>query len=45
MDGTQEHRVGDVTLNYRIDGDGGEPLVCVHGVGSYLEAWSASWRG
>ncbi|MGV6871866.1 alpha/beta fold hydrolase [Pseudochelatococcus sp. B33] len=36
----QEHRVGDITLRYRIDGDGGEPLVCIHGVGSYLEAWS-----
>lgn len=35
-----EHAVGDVTLNYRVDGDGGEPLVCIHGVGSYLEAWS-----
>lgn len=34
-----EHRVGDVTLNYRIDGQGEEPLVCIHGVGSYLEAW------
>ena len=33
------HTVGDVTLNYRIDGSG-EPLVCIHGVGSYLEAWS-----
>lgn len=40
MQGTQEHTVGAVTLNYRIDGDGGEPLVCIHGVGSYLEAWS-----
>lgn len=36
---TQRHTVGDVTLNYRIDGSG-EPLVCIHGVGSYLEAWS-----
>lgn len=35
-----EHRIGDVMLNYRIDGDGGEPLVCIHGVGSYLEAWT-----
>lgn len=31
--------VGDVTLNYRVTGNGGEPLVCIHGVGSYLEAW------
>jgi len=29
---------GGVTLNYRIVGQG-EPLVCIHGVGSYLEAW------
>lgn len=40
MEGMAEHTVGEVTLNYRIDGDGGEALVCVHGVGSYLEAWS-----
>jgi len=31
--------VGDVGLNYRIEGDGEEPLVLIHGVGSYLEAW------
>lgn len=31
--------VGDVALNYRIQGSG-EPLICVHGVGSYLEAWA-----
>ena len=36
----QRHTVGDVTFNYRIDGSGSEPLVCIHGVGSYLEAWS-----
>ncbi|EPE94291.1 alpha/beta fold hydrolase [Rhizobium grahamii] len=35
----QRHTVGDVTLNYRIDGRG-DPLICIHGVGSYLEAWS-----
>ena len=35
----QRHTVGDVTLNYRIDGSG-EPLVCIHGVGSSLDAWS-----
>ena len=40
MGETRLHTVGEVTLNYRIDGDGGEPLVCIHGVGSYLEAWS-----
>ena len=27
-----------VALNYRVVGQG-EPLVCIHGVGSYLEAW------
>jgi pimeloyl-ACP methyl ester carboxylesterase len=32
--------VGKVTLNYRVDGKGPESLVCIHGVGSYLEAWS-----
>ena len=31
--------LGDVTLNYRIQGVGPEPLICIHGVGSYLEAW------
>jgi pimeloyl-ACP methyl ester carboxylesterase len=30
--------IGDVTLNYRLQGSG-TPLVCIHGVGSYLEAW------
>ncbi|KQY68467.1 alpha/beta fold hydrolase [Ensifer sp. T173] len=39
MAGTQRHTIGEVTLNYRIDGEG-EPLICIHGVGSYLEAWS-----
>ncbi|SFI04690.1 3-oxoadipate enol-lactonase [Bosea sp. OK403] len=39
----QEHgstslTIGDVTLNYRLQGSG-TPLVCIHGVGSYLEAW------
>jgi pimeloyl-ACP methyl ester carboxylesterase len=37
---TQQQTVGNVTLNYRMDGSGSEPLVCIHGVGSYLEAWS-----
>ena len=36
---TGRHTVGQVELNYRIEGSG-EPLVCIHGVGSYLEAWS-----
>ena len=40
MTGPLRHTVGEVTFNYRIDGDGAEPLVCLHGVGSYLEAWS-----
>ena len=31
--------MGHVTLNYRIDGTGAEPLVCIHGVGSSLLAW------
>ena len=31
--------VGKVTLNYRLDGAGGEPLLCIHGVGSSLQAW------
>jgi len=38
-DEPQSLTVGGVTLNYRIAGQG-EPLICVHGVGSYLEAWS-----
>ncbi|WP_233838757.1 alpha/beta fold hydrolase [Paraburkholderia sp. ZP32-5] len=28
-----------VELNYRLQGDGPRTLVCIHGVGSYLEAW------
>lgn len=28
-----------VRLRYRLEGSGDRPLVCVHGVGSYLEAW------
>jgi len=36
---TGRHTVGGVELNYRLDGTGPEPLVCIHGVGSYLEAW------
>ena len=31
--------VRGVALNYRLQGRGSRPLVCVHGVGSYLEAW------
>lgn len=37
-DGPRSLTVGGVTLNYRLQGQG-EPLLCVHGVGSYLEAW------
>lgn len=37
-EGPQSLTVGGVTLNYRLEGQG-EPLICIHGVGSYLEAW------
>lgn len=37
-EGAQSLTVGGVTLNYRVVGQG-EPLICIHGVGSYLEAW------
>lgn len=40
MVGPLHHRVGSVNLNYRVDGNGPDPLVCIHGVGSSLEAWS-----
>ena len=39
-EGPQSLTVGGVTLNYRLDGQG-EPLICIHGVGSYLEAWES----
>lgn len=29
-----------VALNYRLNGSGSRPLVLVHGVGSYCEAWA-----
>lgn len=32
-------RVRGVELAYRLQGEGTRPLVCIHGVGSYLEAW------
>ncbi|EKS72458.1 alpha/beta hydrolase fold family protein [Burkholderia sp. SJ98] len=32
-------QVGDVSLHYRLQGRGPRQLVCIHGVGSYLEAW------
>lgn len=28
-----------VELNYRLQGEGPRALICIHGVGSYLEAW------
>ncbi|MFT4435563.1 alpha/beta fold hydrolase [Caballeronia sp. 15715] len=28
-----------VVLNYRLQGEGSRPLVCIHGVGSSLDAW------
>jgi (E)-2-((N-methylformamido)methylene)succinate hydrolase len=31
--------INGVALNYRLQGNGPRALVCVHGVGSYLEAW------
>jgi pimeloyl-ACP methyl ester carboxylesterase len=37
-EGPQRLTIGGVTLNYRLEGQG-EPLICIHGVGSYLEAW------
>jgi len=37
-EGPRSLTVGKVTLNYCLEGQG-EPLVCIHGVGSYLEAW------
>lgn len=40
--GPQSLTVGGVRLNYRLQGQG-EPLICIHGVGSYLEA-SRVWR-
>lgn len=33
-----------VALNYRLEGAGVRPLICVHGVGSYLEAWDGVVR-
>lgn len=39
MSDAQRFSVANVTLNYRLDGQGPRPLVCIHGVGSSLEAW------
>jgi pimeloyl-ACP methyl ester carboxylesterase len=38
VEAPQSLTVGGITLNYRLQGRG-EPLICIHGVGSYLEAW------
>ncbi|WP_144578922.1 alpha/beta fold hydrolase [Agrobacterium sp. DE0009] len=32
-------KVGEVQLAYRLEGEGSRPLICIHGVGSYKEAW------
>lgn len=37
---TRQTVVNGVTLNYCLDGMGARPLVLIHGVGSYLEAWN-----
>jgi 3-oxoadipate enol-lactonase len=34
-----------VALHHRVDGTGSRPLVLVHGVGSYLEAWDGVVAG
>ena len=37
---TRTHTIGPISLTYRLTGHpDGEPLICIHGVGSYLEAW------
>lgn len=36
---------GGAALNYRIEGSGPRPLVCIHGVGSYREAWDGVIAG
>lgn len=40
MSDTRQLTVANVTLNYRLDGHGPRPLVCIHGVGSSLDAWA-----
>lgn len=32
-------KAGSVELNYRLQGRGARQLICIHGVGSWLEAW------
>ncbi|MGN4076057.1 alpha/beta fold hydrolase, partial [Burkholderia gladioli] len=34
--------VDGVRLAYRLQGEGPRELVCIHGVGSYLEAWQGA---
>ena len=34
--------VGGVDLHYRLQGNGPRQLVCIHGVGSYLDAWQGT---
>lgn len=45
MSDAQRFSVANVTLNYRIDGRGPRALVCIHGVGSSLEAWTEVVKG
>ncbi len=40
MNASSQIEVEGVWLNYCLDGAGARPLVCTHGVGSYLESWS-----
>jgi len=40
IDGNFERE--DVRLRYRLQGDGPHELICIHGVGSYLEAWQGT---
>lgn len=35
----KQHTINGVTLHYRLDGCGPEPLICVHGVGADMESW------
>jgi (E)-2-((N-methylformamido)methylene)succinate hydrolase len=32
-------KAGSIELNFRLQGRGARQLICIHGVGSYLEAW------
>ncbi|OPA85677.1 alpha/beta hydrolase [Pseudomonas fluorescens] len=45
MGDSRQLSVANVTLNYRLDGHGPRPLVCIHGVGSSLEAWAEVVQG